>query len=103
MITRTKNQQFNPYLFSIHGRVILGDPLSISSKMYQFHNLVKSSTSGGTSGLKKLVLQCSIMKFNYLALCDLSYRDIIMPYAVVTAVFRVGGQGHVLRSFPGHS
>ena len=66
-------------------------------------NLVKSSTSGGTSGLKKLVLQCSIMKFNYLALFDLSYRDIIMPYAVVTAVFRVDGQGHVLRSFPGHS
>ena len=50
----------------------------------------------------KSVLQCSIMKINYLTLFDLDYRD-IMPYAVETAVFRVNRQGHGLRSFPGHS
>ena len=106
MITRTKNQQFNPNLFSIHGKVIWGDRLQVSRKMDEFHNFVKSSTSGGTSSLIKI---CFTMFNHGHKLFDLIwpwlpwYTVVIMPYAVETAVFRVGGQGHVLRSFPGHS
>ena len=103
MITRTKYQQFNPYLFSIHGRVIWGDRLQVSSleirgKWMNFTIWSKVSLPVWS----KSVSQCSIMKINYLTLFDLDYRD-IMPYAVETAVFRVDRRGHVLRSFPGHS